>query len=455
MKDHIRYIARFLIEAATPLAVGTGNKSLITDAPVAVDVNMLPMIPGTSLCGVLRHSLLGNGISEENINRIFGFQKDDEGEGSRLVVSDAVLVGKAGQVVEGIAEVEPSDEFYKHFFNLPVRQHCRITHRGVADVDNHGKFDGQTVYKGARFVFELKLAGNDSDKNVWDDIIATIRSPLYRIGSGTRKGFGALKVLGLEETLFDLKNAERLRTYLNRSSSLATHLPAEGSSQPPDKFPSNITTYRLQLTPDDFFMFGSGYGDRAVDMRPVVEKTIEWKDGCPEFSAEKTLIPATSVKGAISHRTAFHYNRLNKIFADQLSSGESEKHVGEKNKAVAALFGSARKDQDTGERGKVIFSDVLQIAGHNKILNHVAIDRFTGGAIDGALFSEKVSTTTETINMDILVENSAFAGNDNIRKAFEQTLTDIAEGMLPLGGGVMRGHGVFTGTVEKKGGGEK
>ena len=43
-----RYLTRVVIEAATPLAVGTGNKSVLTDALVARDLNGLPYIPGSS-----------------------------------------------------------------------------------------------------------------------------------------------------------------------------------------------------------------------------------------------------------------------------------------------------------------------------------------------------------------------------------------------------------------------
>lgn len=52
-----RMIARITLEATSPLAVGSGEKDIITDAPVARDVNDLPYIPGTSLMGIIRHSL--------------------------------------------------------------------------------------------------------------------------------------------------------------------------------------------------------------------------------------------------------------------------------------------------------------------------------------------------------------------------------------------------------------
>ena len=45
---------------------------------------------------------------------------------------------------------------------------------------------------------------------------------------------------------------------------------------------------------------------------------------------------------------------------------------------------------------------------HDKILNHVSIDRFTGGAIDGALFSEKATYGKDTeFTTEILLHEKA------------------------------------------------
>ena len=80
----------------------------------------------------------------------------------------------------------------------------------------------------------------------------------------------------------------------------------------------------------------------------------------------------------------------------------------------------------------------------------MAIDRFTGGAIKGALFSEKTVYGGNELKIKILVKMKDM--DDDVVIAFEQTLDDICKGMLPLGGGVNRGHGIFTGTIKKNGG---
>ena len=123
------------------------------------------------------------------------------------------------------------------------------------------------------------------------------------------------------------------------------------------------------------------------------------------------------------------------------------KMASEGNPAVRALFGYSANDDD-GQRGNVVLSDVhLTQPAKQKLLNHVAIDRFTGGAMDGALFSEEVTVTDEHFALYILVKEGM---NSDYLKAFECALNDLCTGMLPLGGGTMRGHGCFNGTWTKK-----
>lgn len=461
-----RYVARLTIEAETPLAVGTGEQGILCDDLVATDVNGLPFIPGSALCGVLRHALENAGWEknkDENgyslTENIFGYQRqtkdkkgDTDGKGSRIIISDAIMLDSSGKALDGMRRIDWKDKYLSRFKALPIRQHCRINHRGAADTEKYGKFDNQVVYKGTRFVLELELAGNENDKQYWTELVNQFKSPLFRIGGGTRKGYGKLKIEKCQARTFDLKS--ELDTYLDKSSSMSDDFPgAEDVKLEVATFGWN--TYMLSLEPDDFFLFGSGFGDEEADMTPVSEAIIEWAPGGNEcqFSDEKVLIPASSVKGAIAHRTAFHYNKLAGNFADGKNAEQLKELCGENNPAVKTLFGSAKNSKDkhsAGQIGRVILSDMFEKGKTEKILNHVSIDRFTGGAIDGALFNEKVTTGIEKkIQLEILVDTAAFEveDGDKIKQAFECALKDICTGMLPLGGGVMRGHGCFKGKL--------
>jgi CRISPR/Cas system CSM-associated protein Csm3 (group 7 of RAMP superfamily) len=530
MKTTHKYLAKIVVETATPLAVGTGEKGSIVDRIVARDALDLPYIPGTTLAGVIRHVLAESG-AESLVDNLFGYQskvkkteeQEASGQGSRIIFSGAHLIGEDGvTVIEGIQPIDYSSNYYGLFKKMPKRDHVRINEKGAADTQNNGKFDEELVHRGTRFAFSIELDGNEADQDIWQELLTIIHRPLFRIGSGTRKGFGALNVISCKTKVYNCTQKIELLDYLSQSSALNQTLQAATDFHPKSTSTAGWKHYQLNLQPCDFFLFGAGFGDEDVDNKSKTERYIDWSSGKAKLvESDWLLIPATSIKGALSHRIAFHYNQLCGNYAlqelvvtsppslnlqsvlaesgfgvdvetieqlDNLSNlSELEKHlenqtfdtffnnsnqwkeyehqlekyqksqsedlklipgIGVKNDAVKSLFGYALKD-DEGARGKVIFSDLyLEIGDHSqKVFSHVAIDRFTGGSMDGALFQQKVATS-EDFKLDIYVDESAMI-NEKVKTAFEQALQDLADGKLPLGGSTTKGHGRFRGTVNQ------
>lgn len=449
-----RYVAHITVDAATPLKVGSGMTNLVCDSPVLRDVNGLPYVPGTALAGVLRHSVTEGAPENQKstIDTIFGYQKGDDGRGSRLICSEAVMVGQDGHtVLEGLRPDVEQNAFYQAFREaLPVRQHVRINHKGAAE--QGGKYDEEVVFKGTRFAFEVELLG-DTAKAVeyfHTTLLPKMYSAGFRVGGGSRKGFGELRIVSVEERTFDLSNKDDLKAYLAKSASLNTPITGATKIQAGlDADYSGWTRYKLTLKPKDFLLFSSGFQDDEVDMKPVRERVVVYGEGGANFSEEYVLIPASSVKGALLHRVAYHYNRLTGNYADAAAEGAPEVP----NPAVQQLFGVTANQQQEAVRGKVIFSDLLQEThATEKTFNHVAIDRFTGGAMEGALFSEKAlyfpkNEAVNTFQLTLLVEKDALK-EDSVKQAWEATLSDLCEGYLALGGGTNRGHGLFEGNYQ-------
>lgn len=478
------YLLQITLEAVSPLRIGNGEKGIRTDAPVLRDVNGLPFIPGTTLAGLLSHAL-----DEEQKIRLMGNQK----EGSRLIVTEAKLLGKDGRALDGLVDKDSltpeNRSFLNHYASLPIRQHVRIDHRGTAE--KAGKFDEEIVPKGSRFCFEIELAewipqNEDkipTGKKDIDALLSIIRSPAFRIGSGTRSGFGETAIVRSKYRELDLDNPVDMDLYLTKSSKIGDFWKGWKEMEPEEKKEEDVadignwTRYELVLKPEDFLLFGSGARDSegGADMTYVHETCIKWDDnGAGSVSVQdEAFIPVSSFKGALAHRTAFHYNRLTNVFIQRQEdrtykivrtdpSGKTtddmntvDEVTGNGNPAVRAIFGSAgKKNTDTGKlegksRGNILISDGSGLGGSPKVLHHVSIDRFTGGAIDGALFQEQVIFAGgNEIPLNIWVTDEAIA-DGNVRKAFESALDDIVSGMLPLGGGVNRGNGIFTGTVKK------
>ncbi len=493
----IRYCATICVEAATPLSIGSGREGIITDRLVATSALGLPYIPGTSLAGVLRHALMDFKMDEETIDSIFGFANGEKGQGSRLTFSSAHLVLDDKKVADGLVSVD--ENITAIFQGLPNRDHVRLTERGTAA--DKGKYEEEVVHKGARFVFSMELDGSEADQEPWNKMLAFLRSPQFRIGGGTRKGFGELRVGKANFINYDLNNPEQLKAYLQRPATLS--YPSEKSNWPDnaeDMHGNRYQAYNLDLTPRDFFFFGGETADEDVDDTYKTEKVIEYADGGTklQLSGECVLIPASSVKGALRHRVAFHYNLLKgktikaetgqprldyqraterlkdlEAQAEVLTSVQELKAVRyeidkleaqpltidatanlsktEENLAVTELFGSEKGGSKAeGQRGRVLFSDVYLKKAADKVFDHVKIDAYTGGARDGALFQEKtvdMRPSKQTIHLNLYVHTDAFK-EPQVREALEAAINDLTNGRLPLGGRTTKGHGFFKGNLQ-------
>lgn len=422
-----RYIANITIEAQTPLKVGSKTIDFLQDSPVQRDWNDLPMILGTSLAGVLRKE-----FKKDKANSLFGDENANkkDNEGSKVIISNALLCDEDGKVHEEL--LLKKTDFLQNFSSLPLRDHTAITSKGVAL--EHSKFDEEVVYKGARFKFNLELLALDGvNEEDFKSILSLLYKNSFRVGGGSTKGFGKIKVVKItyDEYDEDSEEYENFKNSLNAKFSNSHKLDIVQDEK--------YITYEVSLTPDDFYMFGGWY-DMDADNSQVYEKIVIYEDNSKaKMSERKILIPASSIKGALSHRTVYYYNALNKKYIgceDYYSNVEN-------------IFGAKKDDNKTGSKGKVIFSDMfLEDDGQTKIFDHVSIDRFTGGAIEGALFQEKTISSKQELKFEILLEKNEI--KKEALEAFEKALDDLVSGMLPLGGATTKGHGVFTGKWSEK-----
>ena len=447
-----RLQAHVVLEAETPLVIGSGRKTMLTDAAILKDVNGLPYIPGTSIAGILSHAL-----DEKTKGTFFGVkstskENDNDSKGSDIIFSEGKIIDLKGKVIDGISNLSDTD-FSNRFKRLPKRNHVCLTDKGVAK--NAGKFDEEVIYKGCRFAFDIELVAKsgdlDSASSFFDEVLSSLYSSTFRIGGGTRNGFGKMKVHEIKKRTLILSNECELDKYLNYSSILSSNY-ADWEAFEKSSTDEGWITYELTLTPVDFFSFGAGFGDKVVDDIQVREECIEWNDKNEGTFKEKYLIPATSLKGAIAHRVAFYSNLKEGKYAMQIPE-EFDNYSGGMNTAVGQLFGY-QKDKEDLRRGICIFNDLFVEKNEKKekVFNHVSIDRFTGGAIDGALFSEKVIDGRDLkLKTTIMVKDTGEEGLNNALECLERALKDIDLGTLTFGGGSGRGHGTFKCSIIKNG----
>ena len=420
------FIAHITFEAKTALKIGSKNADFLQDSPIQKDWNGLPMILGTSLTGVLRKE-----FEDEIAKNIFG-----TGDlGSKTIISNALILNEKKEVTESLLLDSKKSDFLQKFIVLPIREHNAMNDKGVTI--KNAKFDEEVIYKGTRFKFSIEMLNeNENDKNNFFRLLDLLSKDSFRIGAGSCKGFGQIKVIEITYDEFAVNSDE----YVNLSSSLNINTKLSKTHEIKEFDDKKYIKYKLILTPDDFFMFGSGFGDDEADMTPVFEDIVDYEK--QDLIKEKVLIPASSVKGAISHRTTYHYNLINKNFIKE--NGENKAEV------VETIFGSKKDKEKDSFKGNILISDVYLDETSSKVFEHVSIDRFTGGAIDSALFQEKTISSKETFTLEILI-NKEKVKDEVALESFEKALKDITTGMLSLGGATTKGHGIFSGKVLKNG----
>ena len=418
------FIAHITFEAKTALKIGSKNADFLQDSPIQKDWNGLPMILGTSLTGVLRKE-----FEDEIAKNIFG-----TGDlGSKTIISNALILNEKKEVTESLLLDSKKSDFLQKFIVLPIREHNAMNDKGVTI--KNAKFDEEVIYKGTRFKFSIEMLNeNVNDKNNFFQLLDLLSKDSFRIGAGSSKGFGQIKVIEITYDEFAVNSDE----YVNLSSSLNINTKLSKTHEIKEFDDKKYIKYKLILTPDDFFMFGSGFGDDEADMTPVFEDIVDYEK--QDLIKEKVLIPASSVKGAISHRTTYYYNLLNNKFINKGGNAD----------IVESIFGAKKDNEKDSFKGNILISDVYlekTSSKDTKVFDHVSIDRFTGGAIDSALFQEKTIASKETFILEILINENKVKEKVAL-EAFKKALEDITTGMLSLGGATTKGHGIFTGELK-------
>ncbi|MCP5528617.1 MAG: hypothetical protein H7A47_17640, partial [Verrucomicrobiales bacterium] len=323
---------------------------------------------------------------------------------------------------------------------------------------------------GHRFTFEMELV-DQADDTDWNRLLDCLQSRALRLGGKSRRGYGAFEVRRILEHSYNLAAPQEFTAYTQHPAGLSETPPAlveERPASPVDAL--DTVTITLKLKPRGYWMFGGGEDnppqkDDPADMAPLREERIAWNGATGSVQRNLLLLPGSAIKGAISHRVAFHCNRLaaNPRFADTVAAhcgNDAQGHkdakeafgpiTGGKNPAVRELFGHVEEREQTNRenqasRGKVLINDLFWPGEEpaSQRVPHVSIDRFTGGAADGKLFSERSLWQGDDfpdLTLTILAANQVSA---TARQALKAALDDLVEGRLALGAGAGRGLGWF------------
>lgn len=411
-------IYRISFTLASPMSIGSGRNDS-SDKDIIRDGRGEPFIPGSSLAGVLREQCSRKGFSglpeEERADadhKYFGFVKintdaggipvEDEAKSSRLLIYDAVIDQKDLDKV-----------------HITTRDHVKLDQWKTAE--EGAKFDMEALEAGARFTTYIEQNLLPGDSSEMGEMVANLflDGDVF-LGAKTMRGYGEICNVSVEKASFDLMSTEGARRWIDFDmySPSREYEPYQRDGGGHSEQSDDQCKLRISIG-----LHQTG----GISIRKYTTEIVKNQDQYPDYEQLTThdkdsnvapTIPGTSWAGAFSHRM--------KTLASEVPEEEWRR-----------LFGYVRGDKKA--RSNIRFSETTLQGAKPKILSRNAIDRFSGGAADKALFTEK----TYYGGSCTLVVEFLDTPSQDVRKAFAATVCDLDEGILAVGGLTAIGRGMF------------
>lgn len=401
VKQRIFY--QFDIVLTSPLSTGTGN-SIETDHDVLCDDHGVPYLTGASVAGALRAYLHQAENATENV--LFGYtetkDKKTPMQMSRLFFSDVV--------------------FEKH--TISARDGVSLDEDKTAK--DTGKFDYQIIETGAAGSIRIEAVIYGGDKftvNVLDSVmrewVCAVNQGAIRFGFKKTRGLGCFRVTAAKQRVFDFSAApaETAKAYL-------TFMQSGQNDYEPFALDDTIAVCKNDWT-GTFQLKQHG----GISIR-----TYSAKKGEPDFATLTTndvpVIPGSSWNGAIRARVI-------DILENDLQASVLKKELEE-------VWG--KLDEMKFQASQVIISESEINGGVDMKMTRVCLNRFSGGALESALYTEKSHFQGKT-QLSIRVKNGM--GNHKwVVALILLAVQDIQNGLLSVGGQTAVGRGIFAGKTD-------
>lgn len=410
----------------TPAHFGNGDSTDLTDMPLLTDARdgKTPLLTGATLAGALRSYLR---------EREHGFGAE-EADGYASVL----LFGGIKEKEDGAQSPLIVDDARGENYGVELREGVRIDRK--SRTAEHGKlYDSQVWQAGTKFPLRFELLICEGDDGVMlQRALATALDGLQNgeiaFGMRKRRGLGAVTVMEWRAREYDLLNVKDLRAWIETGdANLTTTAQTDIWAALGIKGTEEIKDLRAYFEIDATFWLDGSLLIRSQGGKDDAGPDMAYLRARQASGQEMPILSGTSLAGALRARA--------EKIVRTVAPGKVETLVDE-------LFGTDM-DKERGENETIkasrlrVSEQVIEKAVTNLVQNRVSIDRFTGGALETALFNQQPAfgDGATTLRMKLVVQNPKH-GEIGLLLLL---LKDLWTGDLPLGGESSVGRGRLRG----------
>ena len=399
---------RCVFQQLSPLRISSGGGE--TDADVMTDIRGLPLIPGTSIAGVLRRQCLLSGTDGGLVKSLFG-DVDQIGGGrceSKVMVSDATL---------------PDGAVENAGFQISPRNGVCLSDSDHGAAKKGGLFDFETVECRLPYtaVIEVSDMANEREIRALETALSRWAAEGVSFGARTTRGYGKVSVTVCKRSFrFPEQLGEWVAFDPFASGSFAAGVSDLGS----------LGTGRPEASPQleiavSFRMRGT-FSVRKYTTEQPKEGQRSAPDYSPLSNMEKLpVIPGTSWAGSFRHHM--------RLLARQTEKNPEARE--EKLGRIDALFG---KTEGVKQRSKIQFSETAVEGSERYPVTRIAVDRFTNAPRSAGLFTSGVAWGgTGTLMVTLPSDTDTW-----LLRLFSAALNDLNLGLMTAGGEANVGRGL-------------
>lgn len=414
LREKIVISGKFQLDS--PLRIGSGESgNTEVDTYVMKNRDQQPLIPGSSLAGVLRAACKTWDIVDILFGSNYNKVSHNKGEirQSAIDVNDIILEN----------------------FDITIRDGVAINTQTGTAVDG-SKHNYEAVNRGAygnlSLLITIRWEQNDRLAEIEEAArrIAALLAQGLRLGSLTTKGFGLGHCSQVTINFYDMTIQPAVKAWLLKESYATEIVTAENSQvyNPADFIVD------MELAINGSLIIRHTTDNKRGDM-PIKAEQLQHRD--KEGQTEYYIIPGTSIKGVLRHQAIKILQRL-----------------GQDQKCLDDLMGSAKQKKKSR-----LFINEIHIEKNTGVHEHLqarnSLDRFTGGVMPGKLFGENPIWQNDRkkapLKLHLEIKPNTITGQQRFWDLglIMFLIKDLCLGQIALGGeksigrGTLKGHKII------------